>query len=639
MIIKSIHIKNFRSIKNETLSFSNLTALVGANGSGKSSFLKAIEIFQNTSPKISEDDYYNKNTTEDIIIIITFSNLSEMAKKLFAKYVKNDELIVERTLTWNNGKVDSKFYGFLLHNPDFREIMNKPAPEAKKIYEELRQNEEYEELPKRSTYKEIKSVLEDWEAQNPHKCEKTKDDGQFFGFKEVAQGYLGKFVKFLIVPAIYDASDDAQEGKGSALTELMDRVIRTNLEENNEFKQIQKDIQNKYAEIRSISNLNEELEKLENKLTETLKRFVPDASIDLMWDLNEPKIELPAVARLVEDGYKAEVPNTGHGLQRAFIMTMLQHSRVHSGKTKDTTPIFDESPTLIFVIEEPELYQHPSRQRHIAEIFFSLVEGEISNVSEKTQIIYSTHSPHFVGIHRVEHIRLLRKEVFDEGTPKTTKIFSTNFDEISNKLSQPQRKVTVERLKSNLQTIMTPQMNEGFFSDVVVLVEGEEDRAYIMGTAQAHGYNFDGRGISVIQCGSKESIGKPAAIFKELGIPVYVMCDGDKGNETSEKETKYIASLLNQNIENGTFITDTLTCFETKIRNVVESEIGTDAFQKYFCEAKKSIGQNIKHPEKNPMIISMILKLAKQNNKSPKTLDNVINKILNLKNKSINKTL
>ena len=62
MIIKSIHIKNFRSIKNETLSFSNLTALVGANGSGKSSFLKAIEIFQNTSPKISEDDYYNKNT-------------------------------------------------------------------------------------------------------------------------------------------------------------------------------------------------------------------------------------------------------------------------------------------------------------------------------------------------------------------------------------------------------------------------------------------------------------------------------------------------------------------------------------------------------------------------------------------------
>lgn len=45
MIIKSITIKNFRSILNESLFLSNLTALVGKNGTGKSAFLHALNIF------------------------------------------------------------------------------------------------------------------------------------------------------------------------------------------------------------------------------------------------------------------------------------------------------------------------------------------------------------------------------------------------------------------------------------------------------------------------------------------------------------------------------------------------------------------------------------------------------------------
>ena len=43
MILESVRVQNFRSIKDATLYCDKLTALVGANGSGKSSFLKAIE--------------------------------------------------------------------------------------------------------------------------------------------------------------------------------------------------------------------------------------------------------------------------------------------------------------------------------------------------------------------------------------------------------------------------------------------------------------------------------------------------------------------------------------------------------------------------------------------------------------------
>lgn len=68
MKIDKVHVRNFRSIKDEILNCMNLTALVGPNGSGKSSFLKAIELFYNPSPKISEDDFYDRNTDIDIEI-------------------------------------------------------------------------------------------------------------------------------------------------------------------------------------------------------------------------------------------------------------------------------------------------------------------------------------------------------------------------------------------------------------------------------------------------------------------------------------------------------------------------------------------------------------------------------------------
>ena len=45
---------------------------------------------------------------------------------------------------------------------------------------------------------------------------------------------------------------------------------------------------------------------------------------------------------------------------------------------------------------------------------------------------------------------------------------------------------------------MTPWLNEGFFADVVVLVEGEDDRAALLGTAYVLGVDFDAMGFAVL---------------------------------------------------------------------------------------------------------------------------------------------
>jgi putative ATP-dependent endonuclease of the OLD family len=87
---------------------------------------------------------------------------------------------------------------------------------------------------------------------------------------------------------------------------------------------------------------------------------------------------------------------------------------------------------------------------------------------------------------------------------------------------------------------MTPWMSEGFFADVAVLVEGEDDRAAILGAARVLGKDPESDGIAIIPCGGKTNLDRPAAIFRELGIPVYVVWDSDHGSDDARPEYNHL---------------------------------------------------------------------------------------------------
>ena len=92
MLIETVQVKNFRSISNESLPCDSLTALVGRNGSGKSSFLSALELFYNPTARVTSEDFYDEDVTQDIEIVVTYSNLNLEAKGLFSRYLDNDRL-------------------------------------------------------------------------------------------------------------------------------------------------------------------------------------------------------------------------------------------------------------------------------------------------------------------------------------------------------------------------------------------------------------------------------------------------------------------------------------------------------------------------------------------------------------------
>jgi len=644
MIIKSVSVRHFRSVDDETLDCDVLTVLVGVNGSGKSAFLRAIELFYAPDPKVSLDDVYNRDEARDIEITLTFEDLPEAAKHKFSKYIQEETLTVTRVLSAQNGR--ATYHGNTLQHPPFADIRAiSGARDLVRRYNEVRQQPQYSALPAVRSRDDALRAMGDWEDQHPDSCEWRRDNGQFFGFREVAQGYLGEFTRFILVPAVRDAVEDAAEGRGSAITELMDLVVRSVLAERDDLKELKERIQREYEDIVDPSKVTE-LDDLGSRLTNTLRAYVPDAAVGLDW-LKAGDIQLPppkADVKLVEDGFSASVGRTGHGLQRAFIVTLLQHLAMTQAQSREApepeagVAVIRTLPSLVIAIEEPELYQHPNRQRHIARVLRDLATGTIPGVAARTQIIYATHSPLFVGIDRLDQIRLARKVDADSGQPKQTRLLTARLEDIAGELCRLNAgdpdNYTSASLRARLQSIMTPWMNEGFFADVAVLVEGEDDRAAILGVAAHLGYDLEAEGIAIIPCMGKTNIDRPLLIFRKLGIPTYAVSDSDRGGGNPKTQTNRLLLRMHGTPEEDypSMVTQEFACFETTLEAVLRSELGNSIYDTLLAEVGSQLGMMRRNQTmKNPVAIREVLRCAAGQGKTSSTLESVVKRIVALR--------
>jgi len=652
MKIKAVHIQNFRSILSVDIEFDSLTALVGRNGAGKSSILKAVELFYLMNPRLSVEDFYNRDVGSPVEVTVTFTDLDADEQERFKSYIQNNELSVVRVLTLS----ENKYHGSALQNPDFKPLREKEtASEVKDTYKRLREGN-YSGLPAYTNKDAALAAIKQWEEANTKACVRERDDGQFFGFKQVGQGYLGKGTRFLLIPAVRDASLDAQEGRGSAITELMDLVVRRTLFEKQEVKSFRAEMEKKYSELFDPTKLKE-LSTLSENLTNTLKTYVANASVNVSWETaGEIAIPQPrANIQLVEDGFSSEVGRTGHGLQRAFVLTMLQHLSAPQMDANSESAKNIKQPDLILGIEEPELYQHPSRQRHFANVLAKLAANQIPGVARKVQVIYATHSPLMVRLDGFDEIRLVRKAEAESGKPKVSKVIRRTLDEVAASLSATYgdgQKFTGATLKPRLVTLMGPWFSEGFFADVVVLVEGEGDRAAIVAVAKSMGHDLDGNGIAVIPCIGKSNLINAAGVFNTFGLPTYMIWDGDShlgqtagkcascghdlDSKADPKENHRLLRLARLPLTDWPeHVTSTSACFKQELETTMRDEIGDDLFCKLVDECKQQFGMTKrKDAIKNPALLTQVLVQAKTNQKTSQTLEGIVSAIVEMRSKT-----
>jgi putative ATP-dependent endonuclease of OLD family len=529
MIIQSVAVKNFRCVRDAEIGIDSLTALVGPNGSGKSCFLRALDLFYALTPRFAPDDFYDGDTSQDIEITVVFGELNSAAQKQFAAYTQDGVLMLTKVLNYEDGKPTHRLHGVISQHAPFVEVRSiLAAKELRAKYNEFRTLPEYRDLPAVTSRDGALAAMVRWENDHPATCFPIRDDGQFFGFREVGQGYLGRFTRFIFIPAVREAVEDAAEGRASVLTQLVDLLVRNRIAQDPAYQQLRQQTNELYETWFNPVQAND-LGQLSTVLSSTLSSYIPNAGIEITWTNRQMDVPLPqASVKVLEDGYASTVDRAGHGVQRAFVLTVLQHLVVAQCSADSASGEALNLPNLAIAIEEPELYQHPNRQRHFAKVLGGLARSGIVGVASTAQIMYCTHSPLFVGVDRFDQVRALKKVTQEDGRPKATRVVQSNLSEVSRRVWEASgskgspEAASVFRDK-RLRPLVTQILSEGFFADAIVLVEGEDDRAAVLGCAEAQGEDLEGQGIAVLPCNGKGGLLTAGAIFYSFGIPTFLM--------------------------------------------------------------------------------------------------------------------
>jgi putative ATP-dependent endonuclease of the OLD family len=422
------------------------------------------------------EDFHRCNTEEPIRITVTFTDLSPEAQADFKEYYRQGKLIVtaeakyERVTT----SAEVKQYGQRMVMRDFRAYFaadgdKESATRLKEIYQKIR--EKYPELPNVSVKAQMASALQTYEVEHPEKLELFPSHDQFYGFSNGANR-LEKYIQWVYIPAVKDASTEQAETKTSALGKLLARTVRSNINFTDQLADIRREVTEKYLKL--IEDNQPALEALSTTLGNRLREYAHlDTRIKLKWQgaperairVEEPTAQIVAG----EGGFDGELSRFGHGLQRCYLLALLQELTI-SGSTT--------APRLILGCDEPELHQHPPQARHLADVLIRLSE-------RNTQVILTTHSPHLVSGDRFADVRLIRNDPTTMSATVSHVTINALAETIG--LAKGEKPAPPSATVLKMRQALMPSLNELFFTRVVVLVEGLEDIAYITAYATCLG--------------------------------------------------------------------------------------------------------------------------------------------------------
>jgi putative ATP-dependent endonuclease of the OLD family len=619
MKISSIEITNFRSIKKESIDCGAFNTFVGPNGSGKSTVLNALNVFFGETNIFYAEDFHGRDTSKPIIIKVVFHELGTKAAEEFKHYVRGGLLVVQVEISAVEGDTFKKLVrGERLIFEPFKSFFEAGTATLRgKVFSELR--DKYPDIEAATNDAARRDALSLFEEGLPE-SEKvlSLSDAEFFGVSKGSHKFQ-RHVSWVYVPAVKDASSESEEAKASHLGKLIQHTIRAGMNYETDLERIRSEALAAYSTL--LDGQRTHLTALQQRLAARLQAAVT-AETDLMldWKKGEKSVSvLDPVAQvlLTDRGFSGEVDKFGHGLQRSFLLVILQELMA-----VDT----DLSPTLILGCEEPELYQHPPQARHLAEVLMELSAGD-------AQVFITTHSPYFVDVDHYDRVKMFRNiggVVSVKGSS-----FSTIVTSYNTAFSKPLRGEDQARAKLAIQT--QPKCNEVFFSDKVVLVEGISDLACFEAFLRLSGRRaeFQKSGTSFLVCEGKSSLALMLLIAKDFGIPYYVIFDCDAGCR-AETQSLHIrdndailttagsgslGALPTKNLLGANF-----AAWHHDIERILEDEYGVDSIA--FNQAGRDAVGSLADSKKNPLYVAAAMKAAWDAGRRFPIFDQVISDIL-----------
>ena len=632
MKLKSVRIQNFRSFEDETVEFDDYTCLVGPNGSGKSNVLHALNVFfrdtqtPGLNPALRDEDFHGKKTEEPVQITVTFTDLSEDAQNDFQHYYRQGQLVVSAVAQFDSdvGTAEVKQYGQRMGIERFRPFFEaleegKLVRDLKAIYAEIKK--EFPELPAPGTKPQMTEALRDYEESHSKECISIPSEEQFYGWSKGANR-LARYVQWVFVPAVKDASTEDREDRNTGIGKLLARTVREKISFDDEIDKIRSDAGNRYEEL--LEKRQDALTDISNALTARLREWAhPDAALRLEWDQDREKAVqvLPPFAKAIprEPGFEGDLTRFGHGFQRAYLLALLQELSGSDAKG---------GPTLILACEEPELYQHPPQARYLYDVLLRLAE-------ENTQVMICTHSPYFISGEKFESVRLVQKV---EGRSKVRR---ATWDQLIEKLEQTGAKAAPKPsgALAKIHQALQPGRSEMFFAAKVVFVEGLEDRSYITTYLELLNLWDDYRrlGCHIVPVHGKSQMVQPISIAQCLEIPAFAVFDADGHEQEPYRREKHckdnleilkLCSVANPDpFPDAPVWDESCVMWDSEIEKVVEDEIGKEEWLRF----RAKVDEEYDHTgglRKNALHIAKSLQLAWDAEKKSASLEKLCHEII-----------
>jgi hypothetical protein len=556
----------------------------------------------------------------------------------------DNTLKISREVAFDEGDVSSQYFVSLgchkLFQPIRDLLHNAENVPAKNQYNALATSNPAYGLETVSKYGEIEPSLRQWELSHPDEC--TTVSQPILQKELAAVGWPP--VNVIYVPAVKDASEDI--GARSPLQRLLDVIVSEPANAKADMTKLRDHVRKAYQKIYPEDAA--ELTDIASVISQDLAAFAPGSWIELGWTQGyEPPLDPPPIAvKVVEDAYASDIAEKGHGVQRAVIMAVIsvldklqEMLETMSGTPPGTSPTRD----LLLLIEEPELYQHPIRARHFAE---ALRNRAKSANAKKTQVIFSTHSPNFISLSDFPGIRLLKRLQEEQGKLPKRSIGHTTLDEVAKELYDAQDRPTFvfggEDLSARLHGMLDSSVREGFFADSIVLVEGDNDYGTLVGSLHKRNFDYEAFGLAILVVNGKNNLDKALVIFRQLGIPTYVLFDGDAnkigqtheekgraGSSAEAKANRALLKLLRQPVEDfpSTTITGHCAYFSDSFDKTLIAELGKEFLDQFVKSCREFGYEDASKARKVPEVFAHTLRALSAGNVRSETLERVADAI------------
>lgn len=376
------------------------------------------------------------------------------------------------------------------------------------------------------TFGECIKVMYKWseDSKNGEKFEGEKYtfNSELGTFEKGGSGGFDSLLASRIPVPLRIKPTDTPEKIETTITEILTATIKTSIKKDKS----------------KVAELLEQLEKLTNDFAAEVDGQLKETTDNISLKLKDifpnytaqfkPALGKVEVEKIIANGSHIRIKETdkdslplshqGAGMQRSFLWAAIS-ALAELGRIKKGTKKIEIDKPRILLIDEPESFLHPPTIRAAREALYKLAE------LENWQVMTSTHSPVFIDVSK-PHTTIIRVEKSDSWSIKLISTDKISFEE-------------EERIALSMIRSCNPMVNEFFFADKVLLVEGETEHLVYSALLQESEYKDK---IHIVSCFGKGNIPLFAKILNHFGISYFAIHDSD--NPKTKRKDKWITNAM-----------------------------------------------------------------------------------------------